>query len=588
MNENNLMERKLKFIAVITFILLICATFQNKAQAQNIRISGTISNNAIWFADTVKITGNVTIQPNVKVVVPLGSYIEFQGHYSITVNGCFQAIGTNEKPVIFTIKDTTGFHDINIISGGWMGLRFENDAQLKDSSQLRYCVFSYGKANNLTHETRSGAAVYANRYSKLSITYCRFKNNLAVHDGAAIYCNTKSSPAIHFNLFENNLALESGGAITCKFESSPTISNNVFIGNRAGLFGGAIYCDSLSSPQINSNQFDHNQAVANGGAIACMVQSNASIERNTITYNTADLGGGIYAEGFDSNVYINANYVFNNQAYNGGGVFDGCFFLRLVNNVICNNEAVIGGGVYNGFTFSMGVYANNTISNNKSYKAAGVMINSPNMQLVNDVIYGNVATRSDTAQIGIQTAIPVVNYCLVQGGFTGENNIDANPQFRLPTAGAGIEFDALNADWKPSDLSSACMDNGSPDTTGLYLGKTDITGNPRLDKMFYRIDIGAFEDHSMATQIDQPDQTQTLIIYPNPTTGVLYIEFTPLNYEACHLSIQTLDGRTLTQKHYPKTQNLSDTFDLSQFAKGVYLVKVVAGNTVIIKRIVKS
>jgi len=78
--------------------------------------------------------------------------------------------------------------------------------------------------------------------------------------------------------------------------------------------------------------------------------------------------------------------------------------------------------------------------------------------------------------------------------------------------------------------------------------------------------------------INSLQNTQNLKIYPNPTTGLLYIEFTPLNNEDCHLSIQTLDGRTITQKHYPKTQSLNDTFDLSQFAKGAYLVKVVAGS----------
>jgi hypothetical protein len=108
----------------------------------------------------------------------------------------------------------------------------------------------------------------------------------------------------------------------------------------------------------------------------------------------------------------------------------------------------------------------------------------------------------------MNTGAAIVTYSAIQGGYTGENNINLEvenfgtdtdkfyPFFANPTTFAGPAINTsdslavVNADWQIMN-GSACVDVGNPDTTGLYISNIDIAGNSRI--MNCRIDIGAYE-----------------------------------------------------------------------------------------------
>jgi hypothetical protein len=138
--------------------------------------------------------------------------------------------------------------------------------------------------------------------------------------------------------------------------------------------------------------------------------------------------------------------------------------------------------------------------------------------LTNCIIWGN-KKGEDFQQIYVDLGTPIVAYCAVQGGYTGDGNIALEagnygtdtdrfyPFFLNSTTFAGTAITSsdslalVNADWRITG-ESICVDAGIANTTGLNIPDTDLAGNPRI--VNNRIDIGAYE-------YDGITQSQTII-----------------------------------------------------------------------------
>ena len=84
-----------------------------------------------------------------------------------------------------------------------------------------------------------------------------------------------------------------------------------------------------------------------------------------------------------------------------------------------------------------------------------------------------------------------------------------------------------------------------------------------------------------------------LILYPNPTDGTVNVQFTTGNGEQGNVEIQVVDvyGRMLNNVETMCTSSLQQTvqLDLSRYANGVYLVKMVNnGKVVAVRKVVKE
>lgn len=168
------------------------------------------------------------------------------------------------------------------------------------------------------------------------------------------------------------------------------------------------------APRIRFNIIRDNEAYdktgltsAGGGAIRCG-DGNPLIENNIILHNRGRYGGGI---------------VFN---YSGG---------VIRNNIIAENyggEDYAGGGLWilaNRFDNKIKVIENNTIVNNSSVlPGGGIYLWASNQSYVrNNIIWGNTAPSSP--QIRVQGGTVQIIYNDVEGGYTGEGNINLNPDF---------------------------------------------------------------------------------------------------------------------------------------------------------------
>jgi len=317
------------------------------------------------------------------------------------------------------------------------------------------------------------------------------------------------------------------------------------------------------APRIRFNIIKDNEAYdktglasAGGGAIRCG-DGNPLIENNLILHNRGRYGAGI---------------VFN---YSGG---------VIRNNVIAENyggEDYAGGGLWilaNRFDNKIKVIENNTIINNSSILAGGgIFLWSGSGNYVrNNIVWGNTAPANP--QIRVQGSSAQIIYNDVEGGYTGEGNINLDPDF-------------IQTGYYLSD-TSPCIDAGKD---SLVFNDIEDPMNPGFalwpSKGTIRNDIGAFggphcaEFPLIITSVDNspqgsvPDNFKLIQNYPNPFNPQTKISWqSPVSsqqslkvYDILGNEIATLfDGYRSVGKH-------EVTFDAAGLPSGIYFYTLIAG-----------
>ena len=273
------------------------------------------------------------------------------------------------------------------------------------------------------------------------------------NDGGGIYC-ASSNPTITNCTITANLATSPssyGGGICC-FAASPTITNCTITGNSATYYGGGIGC-YYGSPTITNCTITGNSATYDGGGIYCSGSSptitNCTITSNSVTYN----GGGIYCSS-SSPTITNCTITSNSVTYNGGGIYCSSSSPTITNCTITGNSAAYdGGGIYGYYSSSP------TITNTILWE------NGP------DAIY--IAPDDGTP------ATPTLNYCDIQGGWSGagSNNINADPLF----VKGPLHNYYLSQTASGQSQDSPCVNTGSDTAMNLGLGKLSTRTDGMLD-----------------------------------------------------------------------------------------------------------
>ena len=282
-----------------------------------------------------------------------------------------------------------------------------------------------------------------------TLVNCTFHGNSAGVNGGGIYNEAGTPTLIDCVLSENHsngaAFTEEGGGGMYNRRGSLTLRNCRFVGNTTAGNGAGLYNRS-ASPTIIDTAFDGNVVVRaphKGGGILNQ-SSDATIINCTFTGNLASFGGGIEN-------WLSAPTIFN------------CIFSR--------NEAVHpgdgdGGGLQN--WKSNPSVINCTFSENSAMDLGGGLgeISGSRAVVSNCIFWGNRARNDANAQIG--GGLTVVTYSCVQGGRSGEGNIDADPHFADPQNGdyrlksqAG-RWDPLSESWTQDDVTSPCIDAGDP------------------------------------------------------------------------------------------------------------------------------
>ena len=366
------------------------------------------------------------------VLVHDGTYVE-----NISISGKTITVLSDNGPGD-TIIDGDGSGNVVYLGSGdstLEGFTIQNGASMSIGGGI-YCFHSSPTINNCTiadNIARSGGGIYCSSSSP-AITDCRILRN-ATGNGGGIFCTGSSSPTITHCIIDGNFA--SGGALFG--------------------YGGGIYCEDDASPTISNSTISNNSAESHttgtdagwGGGIYCMENSSLTITNSIISGNTAvDFGG--FSEGKGGGIYCDA-------------------ILSMTNCVVANNTAGNestagnGGGIYCWWDSSVTI-TNCTIAENKATLGAGVFYHACLPTVVNSILWDNTP---DAIGHYVTSGSINITYSDIEGGYTGEGNINTDPLFA----------DAANGDFhlKPD---SPCIDEGNNGAAGVP--DTDFEGDQRI------------------------------------------------------------------------------------------------------------
>jgi hypothetical protein len=292
--------------------------------------------------------------------------------------------------------------------------------------------------------------------------------------GGGIYCEF-SGPSI-IDCVIKRCTAEIGGGIGC-VSASPTIIDCVIQDCRAGGqgpaesggFGAGIGLIRDSEAELIDCQIKDNMAHYNslGGGVYCW-QSQVRMMGCTIASNSAAgniKGGGFYAGGSSSNNFFESDIILKNciisknTADMGGGVFIGSSpwssmdsireSVEIVNCTIANNN--LSGGHS---TYSIG---------------AGIHSVSSDIAVRNSIVWDNDEDGKAVMLLNPSLSSPVL-YSDVEGGYTGQGNIDTDPLFasaggndyHLKSWMDSGRYDPVRNQWVTDYYHSDCIDAGDP------------------------------------------------------------------------------------------------------------------------------
>jgi len=249
--------------------------------------------------------------------------------------------------------------------------------------------------------------------------------------------STYNGPTLINVIFRGNMAQIGGGMAYFSFNAN--LENVTFAGNLSNIGGGGMYLSGGSSTFTNVT-FSSNHAFAGGGL---------------------EIGGG-------NPVLTNVTFTDNSVSYNGGGISNWSAQPTLINVTFFKNVAYSGGGAL--------------------YNKGG------SVALTNSVLWGD----SDGEILNVEDGNTTVNFSIVQGGYEGTGNIDADPLLApLWDYGGEVESNAILP--------------GSPviDATSSNCPTTDARGVIRSSP---NCDLGAFESQGFSLEKVSGDD-QTAYIY---------------------------------------------------------------------------
>jgi uncharacterized repeat protein (TIGR01451 family) len=360
------------------------------------------------------------------------------------------------------------------------------------------------------HADEGGGGMY-NYYGNPTLSNVTFSGNHADEGGGGGMHNFYSDPRLNNVTFSGNHAdgEDGSGGGMYNYDSDPRLSNVTFSGNHAKYSGGMY--NYGGDPTLSSVTFSGNHADSCSGGMRNSI-GNPTLTNVTFSGNSAGhSGGGMYNYSGDPTL-TNVTFSGNRAGWNGGGMLNEWYSDPTLTNVTFsgNTAGDDGGGMYNWSTDL--TLTNVTFSGNRAGWNGGGMCNDrSNPTLSNCILWGNTAfSDSQIAQIAISATI---NYSLVEGGYSGTGNLDADPQF-VDADGPDDIVGTLDDNLRllPTSPAVDAGDNTAVPTDTLDLDSDsifteplpfDLDGNPRFIGIRFRpgigngtppiVDLGAYE-----------------------------------------------------------------------------------------------
>ena len=396
----------------------------------------------------------ITHGPGTEVIVAYGEYTEARnrtprGH----ADNCGALVISNGVILKGGYDPVTGVRDAQerwtTIDGSTAlnGGHALHTVMIDGDGTIENCRIVGGVSSGTNDATGYGAGLLA-YYGHATVTNCFFYENSANHSGGAMAA-VQATLEINDCDFNMNFARENGGGLFMMDSVVTIAQNSTFYQNEAGLLGGAI----------------------------AKVAGDLSVMRANFVENSAQDGGGLHlANGDFEFLYC----TFNGNAANGSGggaVISDCTG-EFTNSLFSANTAGSRGAGLTTINANAKVM-NCTFSANTGAAfpdgAGGIFARTAGtVEITNSILWGDSAPE----WASIDDAVVIQTYSDVQGGLTGNGNINQNPMF----ATSGSYFLKIDG-----PEVSPCVDSGTATNapTSSLMNILRPTGSG--------VDMGAYE-----------------------------------------------------------------------------------------------
>lgn len=509
-------------------LLFIAIIFHLNAQTH---VSGFVS--GTWNADgnPYIVENSLYIDMEERLSINEGVELYFDDNHSIEVFGRLDVNGSEEFPVLITLKDTTGFADGE---AGWQGINFSGGGNSGEISVLEHCIIEYSNNNGVT----------CTDYSPLEVHHAELRNNRGF--GLAAY--------MFSNILVNGVKIHHNGSGGMDIDFSTPEVNNFIIEQNNGpgirLFGDL---NGGNPTYFTNGEIRYNKNDGQGGGISLSYNYTVEMDQVDIFQNEAAQGGGIYTT--DGSVNMNHVRVGGNFAHYGGGMYvDYGTQLDMQYVVIADNEALYDGGAIYLEESSMDLIKS-TITNNEAGNEGGGLsfhvsyAGASNMN--SSIIWGNYPD-----DLLASSVLPVVTYSNLGEIVNGTGNISGDPLFMDAETGnyqlSWNDYPAIN------DSKSPCIDAGDPDLP--------------MDPDGTTADIGAYYFFQTTITSTTEDKPIVLQVFPNPASDRIRITGEEQNMQVMVLNMS--GSLVMEQKDF----NPGDELTISSLSPGLYFVRVSGAN----------
>ena len=400
---------------------------------------------------------------------PEANYI-IEDYAQIQVNNAYHVVtgtGTDATAILDGFIITAGQAN----AGGWPGNYGGGMFSDPGSPTLTHLIFCGNYAGT------SGGALLSSQSNPI-LTEVVFSGNNAASDGGAIYKHYGSLTLDNVSFTANVSTSGAGGAIF-HFGGTSNLTHVTFTANRAGG-GGAIF-NNYGTHSYTDVTFTSNIAAVNGGGIyghsADMVFNGATFQDNS-----AAAGGGMFNYGNNTHTFTNVIFSGNTASGNGGGLYQSFGFPVLTNVVFHANTATHNGGGLYMEPDGIPVLTNVTFAANEADYGGG-FYNYDEVTVTNAILWGNSAPNG--AQFYNLGNPPTITYSLVEGGYTGTGNLDADPLFLNPDANLRL----------------------GPGSAAIDVGDIDVCPAADLDGVTRPVglgcDMGAYEMNDFTVEVNK-------------------------------------------------------------------------------------
>ncbi len=258
------------------------------AAAERISLSGTVSRDSTLAAGVYWLSASLIVNPDVTLTLEPGTVVKFNPGRRLAVRGTLLAVGTVDKPIVFTAftddthgGDTNGDGDATTPAPGYWDMVYFEDSGAS-ASRLEHAVFRWGGSswNGSVHsyradvsliscDVRSGSSYGMYLYS----TSARVENCTIRDTGShGLYIREQGTPMILGNTIDGNAAY---GIYV--YRSSPTIDGNTVTNNAQYGIG---FDNGLYAPPITNN-------TVTGNNVSLLIPASAFPDNsNVLTPNT--------------------------------------------------------------------------------------------------------------------------------------------------------------------------------------------------------------------------------------------------------------------------------------------------------------